>query len=1078
VGEDRTPSRWLIDTAVADMGAAPTAIETHRASRRSAPGNLVERFEELAELGRGGMGRVFTANDRLLGRVVAVKQALSDDVGVLARFARETKIAARLQHPNVLPVLDAGFDDRGRPFFVMNKVDGRSLERAVATLTDVRARLALVGNLAAIVDAVAYAHARGVLHRDIKPPNILLGEYGESLLIDWGIARVLDDPDETDAIGDDLGELTRHGSAMGTPGFMPPEQARGESATRAADVYALGATLYFLLAGKRPFDGLAPTATIATVAADGAPDFAAISDEVPQDLVAIVKRAMAARVEDRYPEAGALAADLRAFLAGQLVAAHRYTVGERLGRWVRKHRLAFAIGTVAAVTTTAVAVVALRNVLAARTSAVAARADAEDRLATLLESLAASDPDYALAKLAELPPSSPVWSHARGVVMTAIHAGASRGLELGSGLAQPIARPDGRELAVIDAGWSAVRFLDPAQQAPATVVPLDVEVMRLAWSADGKTLLALVAKTNDVLAIDRATLATRRLDIGSASDDTQLIGDDLVIVGGALRRLDLAGGPPRELARDVRDAARLDGATLVASATALSVVRDTGEIVHVTPGPTVFGIHASGRRFAYANIHAIIDISWDGTKLTARGDWQVTSRVDRLLYSGDALIAQGRGGLELLEAGGASRMPVERALTVVAAQPDGLYAVAGDQIVWLTPHGAIPLVRGATTFHHVTVAGDYLIAVDRHGTLRSWRRDRLMQARPLPMPDFENVAGAADDQLLLAGTDERGVRGAWRYATDTLESTRLAYSRDADMGGSTFRCPSQGRWLVHARNAWERPAPLFRSGADNAAPLGITVRAVLGCSEQQVALLTPDGVELRSRTDPTQLVSRLPARDVRGAAFAAGRVLLYRADGTFELFDRTGRSERSHRVDDVSAFALDEGGDVLYASGGALSLWRAAGPKPLAFDASNIKINAIGAEHGRFLVRGTTTRWADSTDTALLVDRDGTVVRMANASGAPQLANARVATTSANGTVTISDLTDGTTLRLVMPTFQDYILLTEHALVAISKARGLVRVVPLDDVPRDPAALRAFVLAHSNARVEPGATFASFPPAN
>ena len=306
-----------------------------------------------------------------------------------------------------------------------------------------------------------------------------------------------------------------------------------------------------------------------------------------------------------------------------------------------------------------------------------------------------------------------------------------------------------------------------------------------------------------------------------------------------------------------------------------------------------------------------------------------------------------------------------------------------------------------------------------------------------------------------------------------------------------FRCPAKDHWLSHPSSAWELPAPLFRSGPDGAKSLGVKVRAVLGCSDDVVAVLTPASVELRDRAEPTRIVSQFPALETRGAAFAAGHVLLYR-EGVLELFDGNGRSERRIQTGEVTGFALDVSGAVLFASENTLALWRDGAPRkleistpvrlgrraPRKLEAPGFTVRTISAEHGRFLVRGTATRWADSVDAVLLVDREGKVARMVNAGSPPQMASGRLATTSANGTITITDLTDGTTLRLVMPGFQDDIVLTAHTLVAVSRSHGLVRIVPLDDVPRDPAALRAYVLAASNARVEPGATFASFPPAN
>ncbi|MEO8698942.1 MAG: serine/threonine-protein kinase [Kofleriaceae bacterium] len=394
------------------------------------------RFAPGVELGRGGMGRVVEANDRVLGRTVAIKHSLATDPVNTARFEREVRITARLQHPGIVPILDAGRGEDGQPFYVMRKIDGEPLARRVDAARTVRDRLALVPALLAAVDATAYAHAQGVVHRDIKPWNILLGPFGESLLIDWGLARDLagDPPDElTGDSGDrdrDSLALTRIGSAYGTPGFMAPEQARGEPADARADVYSLGATLFFLLAGGVPFVEATPTLIIAKVAAGTPPDLTRISDEVPAELVAIAGKALATDPAARYADAGELGADLRRFLGGQLVAAHRYTTRERVMRWVRRHRLVTAVAAVAIAVISIGAVISVRRVVAERDDANVARqlaeTRAEERLVDRARSLVTTDPTSTIAVLRDLPASSPLWPQAREVARSALTGGVER----------------------------------------------------------------------------------------------------------------------------------------------------------------------------------------------------------------------------------------------------------------------------------------------------------------------------------------------------------------------------------------------------------------------------------------------------------------------------------------------------------------------------------------------------------------------------------------------------------------------------------------------------------------------------
>src|SRR5262245_58916684 len=147
-----------------------------------------QRFAIGAELGRGGMGRVVAATDTALDRPVAIKQVHTDRVEDLLRFEREVRITARLEPPAIVPIHDAGRDELGRPYYIMRRIEGEPLSDRAAAARDVRGRLALVPYVLAAVDAAAFAHARGVIHRDIKPWNILIGAYGETLLIDWGLA--------------------------------------------------------------------------------------------------------------------------------------------------------------------------------------------------------------------------------------------------------------------------------------------------------------------------------------------------------------------------------------------------------------------------------------------------------------------------------------------------------------------------------------------------------------------------------------------------------------------------------------------------------------------------------------------------------------------------------------------------------------------------------------------------------------------------------------------------------------------------------------------------------------------------
>jgi serine/threonine protein kinase len=230
------------------------------------------RYRIVRELARGGMGRVSLAYDNALGRTVALKELLGTGAGhdgsLAERFERELALTARLQHPGIACVHDGGMWPSGELVLVMRVVEGEPLDRAIARATTAASRLALVPHLIAACDAVAYAHARGIVHRDLKPANILAGEFGETVVIDWGLAI-------------DLAE--DHGrDIVGTPGYIAPEHAAGEPASERADVYALGCVLEDLLAGI----------------------------DAPYELVAIASKARSRRRSDRHANAAELGAAL------------------------------------------------------------------------------------------------------------------------------------------------------------------------------------------------------------------------------------------------------------------------------------------------------------------------------------------------------------------------------------------------------------------------------------------------------------------------------------------------------------------------------------------------------------------------------------------------------------------------------------------------------------------------------------------------------------------------------------------------------------------------------------------------
>jgi WD40 repeat protein/serine/threonine protein kinase len=311
-----------------------------RAGRPSAAASLNERFRIVRRFARGGLGEVFLAIDPELDRQVAVKELRdhhAHDPTSQARFLLEARLTGRLEHPGIVPVYGLGRYPDGRPYYAMRLIQGETLGRAIerfhsqdeAPREPARREIAFRRLLRSLIDAcnaVAYAHSRGVVHRDLKPDNIMLGRFGETLVVDWGLAKSIaspdpattgNDPAASDAPDGDDSSLTRPGSALGTPQYMSPEQAAGEldRVGPASDVYSLGATLYCLLVGHGPFDSGDVAEVLQRVRRGIFPSPRRLRRSIDAALEAACLKAMSVRPEDRHATPTALAEEIEAWLA-------------------------------------------------------------------------------------------------------------------------------------------------------------------------------------------------------------------------------------------------------------------------------------------------------------------------------------------------------------------------------------------------------------------------------------------------------------------------------------------------------------------------------------------------------------------------------------------------------------------------------------------------------------------------------------------------------------------------------------------------------------------------------------------
>jgi serine/threonine-protein kinase len=289
------------------------------------------RYSTIEGLGEGGMGEVRLCRDAVIGREIALKTLRGGRDGhavAVARFVREARIQGQLEHPAVVPVYDLGVDAAGKPFFTMKRVRGRTLEEAIADAEGAedsgRARRKLLSAFATVCHAIEYAHARGVLHRDLKPQNVMLGDFGEVYVLDWGIAKLRAEDVDVDARPITLDEgdeakRTAAGDVLGTPGYMAPEQIRGDAGVDArADVYALGAILFEILAGRPLHEGASVAALAASTLAgvEARPSVRVPGREVAPELEAICVRATALDASERFADVAELRDAVERFLEG------------------------------------------------------------------------------------------------------------------------------------------------------------------------------------------------------------------------------------------------------------------------------------------------------------------------------------------------------------------------------------------------------------------------------------------------------------------------------------------------------------------------------------------------------------------------------------------------------------------------------------------------------------------------------------------------------------------------------------------------------------------------------------------
>ncbi len=806
--------------ATMDSRAGPGAAGTAgpAAARVTLPPVDPGHYEVETEHARGGLGRIMRARDKRTGRLVALKEIITDHPITLARFAREALVTANLQHPAIVPVYEVGRWPTGAPFFAMKLVAGRPLDEVLDEATSLAQRMAMLPRIIVIADAMAYAHGQGVIHRDLKPANVLVGDFGETVLIDWGLARrvadVDDDLDDASVTGlaaaaGAAANATVMGAVVGTPAYMPPEQAMGEPVDERADVYALGAILYHVLAGHAPFaDRKSPSLEelLARVMREPPTPLATVVPGAPSDLLAIVRKAMARERDDRYATARELAEELGRFQTGQLVGAHRYSRRERLRRWLKKHRAPVAVGAVAMVLLAIGGSLAVSRVLRERDRAqageveaarqrnvaLAAQDEARARLADALfqkggereralrwdqaaayYAAAATQDDRADARWAA------AIAEARAIVP--LHQ-----LDTGSAAHAVAVAPDGLTIAA-GSEDGVVRRWRPADGTRLPDVAIDVPVHALAFAPDGRTL-AVGDEHGTIHLLDLAsgritgTRAghTARIWALDYAPDGRLVSageDTLITVWGATSTpVTLRGHSQR-----VYDVAVAPDGSSVVSVSDDRTIRAwslDGGAGAIMPGTFTAGIKT---------------VAWiDGRQVVSSG-WELRLRF-----------------IEVAAAREIAQVANEYVTNAVVTSPDGrLLAVGGDDpfITLLDVATRRPVARldaaGASVLSLAfSPDGSTLAAAGKDGKIRCWNTSgarRLVQSlghrsfvrRLLFDPTGTRLFTEALDGTVRAWDLQAGVE-IWRFADPRSCDHALALAA----GKVYVGCVSQGNIFV------------------------------------------------------------------------------------------------------------------------------------------------------------------------------------------------------------------------------------------------------------------------------------------
>jgi WD40 repeat protein len=965
LGTDRTLAVSPDHSSDPTLAPSPTATPASTLGPAYLPTIELSNYAWGEEIARGGMGRIVEATDRRLRRIVAVKELLHGGGAGAARFEREALISARLQHPAIVAIYEAGRWPTGEPFYAMKRVFGRSLDKVVADAKTLRARLALIPSVLAVFDALAFAHSKRVIHRDLKPANVLVGEFGETVVIDWGLAKDLSAADESEAPASlpatTSSDETMAGAVMGTPAYMPVEQARGETVDERADVYSLGALLYHVLTGSPPYVARTADAVLAAVLAGPPAPIRDTAPGIPDDLATIVETAMARDREGRYATAEPLAGELRRYQTGQLVASHEYSWRQLVARWARRHRGALAVATAALVVVGVVAIVLLRQVL--RERAAAKRGLAAALVEKAQHAMEAQRWDeaavlYARARLeSEADHPDAAWRAGLAASRVVPAIGTANAPDHLGALA---ATGDARTVfAGLQDGRVVARDVDGA--AWRDVVKLDAAVTALAVAADGGLAIA-GDRAGAVIVVERNAIRTRAATGSAVLSIAIAPGGAAFATGhedGIVRTWRVGEGTPQSLAGHSQRvyAVRYTPSGQLASSSDDRTIRLWGDTATSWRGEVNSGIKAiafsrDGATLAAAGWSWFVKL-WavDGDHETPLTQWQTDNIVDAVAYSPDGgWLATAGASHDVVLWDPATGAPLarlaghQREVIGVAVSRDGARLVSGG-------------VDGVVRWWDTGGVSATAIAMGHRGVVKTivWRDDRLVTSsydrtfRVWEMPSGRPAARAwtphapaylfdvaRDGTFAVPGEDGTvrvfGVADARERAVIPVGESLTSLSISPDGTWYALGASSGRVYLVDAKT--RAIVASVKAHGHVAFHLGWSTAA-------GAATLVTSGLDGKLRVWSVPQLASLWERDVEsenqvGRVSPDGKLFAIAGDDTtIEVTDlgarRTARVLHGHtaRVWDL-AFSPDSGTLASTSEDGTVRLWRLATGDPLA----------------------------------------------------------------------------------------------------------------------------------------------------